>query len=76
MPFGCAVRAMAGRPVAGLPIGVEGFASGVREGVVSYARTVARAIYGFLRAVVALAFDPLVDLLRLLRILPHTGSGG
>ena len=76
LAFGRAVRAMAGRPVAGLPIGVEGFASGVREGVVSYARTVARAIYGFLRAIVALAFDPLFDLLRLLRILPRTGSGG
>jgi hypothetical protein len=75
LAFGRAVRAMAGRPVPGLPIGVEGLARGVREGVVSYAGTVARAIYGFLRAIVALAFDPLFDLLRLLRILPRTGSG-
>jgi len=71
-----AMRAMAGRPVAGLPIGVEGLARGVREGVAAYAGTVARAIYGFLRAVVALALDPVFDLLRLMRILPRAGGGG
>jgi len=75
LAFGRALRAMTGRPVAGLPIGVEGLARGVREGVAAYVGTVARAIYGFLRAVVALAVDPLLDLLRVMRILPRAGGG-
>jgi len=71
-----AVRAFARKPVEGLPIGVEGFARGMREGLVAYAKTVTGAVMGFIRAVLALVVDPLVDLLRLVRILPRAGGGG
>ena len=71
-----AMRAFAPKPVEGLPIGVEGFAQGMREGLVAYAKTVTGAVLGFIRAVLALVVDPLVDLLRLVRILPRAGGGG
>jgi hypothetical protein len=73
--MGRAARAFSSKPPVGLPKGVEGFARGAREGVVSYVGTVVGAVYGFLRAVVALVFDPLIDLLRLVRILPRAGGG-
>jgi len=71
-----AMRAFARKPVEGLPIGVEGFAQGMHEGLVAYAKTVTGAVLGFIRAVLALVVDPLVDLLRLVRILPRAGGGG
>ncbi|MGB8433091.1 MAG: hypothetical protein WCE38_02350, partial [Burkholderiales bacterium] len=63
------------KPVGGLPIGMEGFARGLRDGVVAYVGTIVGAVYGFVRAVFALVLDPLIDLLRLLRLLRRARSG-
>jgi hypothetical protein len=50
---------------------MEGFTRGLRDGVVAYVGTIVGAVYGFFRAVFALVFDPLIDLLRVLRVLPR-----
>jgi putative tricarboxylic transport membrane protein len=68
---GRAARAFSGKPVGGRPIGMEGFTRGLRDGVVAYVGTIVGAVYGFFRAVFALVFDPLIDLLRVLRVLPR-----
>jgi hypothetical protein len=68
---GRAARAFSGKSVGGRPIGMEGFTRGLRDGVVAYVGTIVGAVYGFFRAVFALVFDPLIDLLRVLRVLPR-----
>jgi putative tricarboxylic transport membrane protein len=73
--FAHGLRALAGKPVGNLPIGVGGFARAVGEGVVDYAQRIFGAVYGFVRAVFALVFDPLLDLMRLARLLPRAGGG-
>jgi putative tricarboxylic transport membrane protein len=73
--FAHGLRALSGRPAGNLPIGVDGFARAMRDGVVDYARRIWGAVYGFVRAVLALVFDPLLDLLRLARLLPRAGGG-
>lgn len=72
--IGRGARAFVGKSAGGLPIGVEGLARGVREGVVAYVGTVVGAVYGFFRAVLAFVFDPFLDLLRLVRVLPRSGG--
>jgi len=74
--IGRGMRALAGKTVPGLPVGIEGLARGMRDGFVGYVKTVGSAVYAFVRAVLALVVDPLVDLLRVARILPRTGGGG
>jgi putative tricarboxylic transport membrane protein len=74
--IGRGMRALAGKTAPGWPVGVEGLARGMRDGFVGYVRTIAVAVYGFVRAILALVVDPLVDLLRVARILPRAGGGG
>ncbi|MDJ0951159.1 MAG: tripartite tricarboxylate transporter permease [Alphaproteobacteria bacterium] len=72
--LGRALAALVGRPNGGLPAGAAGFGAGVRLGVTDYGTTIGASVYEFVAAVVSFLAAPLLDLMRLLRLLPR-GEG-
>lgn len=62
--------ALFGKPVEGLPAGAAGLGAGITAGAKDYGSTIGYSVYELFCSVVFFFVDPVLDVLRLLRILP------